>query len=161
MSSAVWLRSSSWANSQAEGSTDFETRHGRSFVWRQVRGRFPKRNFLKESTCAPHASTASTTLPGRCPGNRFAGRSCTQSRIHWLAHSRLTDFCWYRFIRAECWMERLRAQSQIVWNQNLFPTTSSIHVTCKPRLHRKHLSLTAAQPGRCIDLQFRRREALM
>jgi hypothetical protein len=37
-------------------------------------------------------------------------------------------------------------QSQILWNQNLFPTTSSIHVTCKPRLHRKHLSLTAAQP---------------
>jgi len=37
-------------------------------------------------------------------------------------------------------------RSQILWNQNLFPTTSSIHVTCKPRLQGKHLSLTAAQP---------------
>lgn len=54
---------------------------------------FLREGFLKESICEPRARAASTTLVSRCPGNRFAGCSFTQSRIHRLAHSRLPDFC--------------------------------------------------------------------
>jgi hypothetical protein len=67
---------------------------------------------LKERTCAPHGSSASTTLLSRCPGNRFAGRSCTSdgnrhgdpsSQNNWLGIRSGSPFRWNNLIKTWAW----------------------------------------------------------